>query len=316
MTYLIIFTTLLAALAMPCIGHLVPGDYTFSLQSGGVGRHYMLRVPPIIESNPDKPLPVVMVLHGAGSTAMGSSRHYGWREKADKEGFLAVFPEATPLRTSGSALRWNPNVWNDGSGRGFTEKHAIDDIAYLRTVLDDVAAKTPVDSEHVFCTGFSNGASMCFRVGVEMADRIAAIAPVSGHLWLKDPKPARPISMMLIAGTADPLNPIDGGPAKNPWEHKAEMKPPMEDSVKAWVKIIGASDDPTDIVEKGDVKTFTYGPGPTGAVAVFIVITGQGHEWPGAPRVLPEGLSGRAVDSINATNTIWSFFTERKRAPS
>lgn len=307
MMQFILLVVCLMMISAACYGEITPGDHTFSVQSGGVTRNYMLHVPPK-SNNEGAPLPAVMVLHGAGSSAMGSSRHYGWREKADKEGFVAIFPEATPLHQGDASFRWNPKVWNDGSGRGFTEKHPIDDIAYLRAVLDDVIAKVKLDVKKIYCTGFSNGASMCFRAGVELSDRFAAIAPVSGHLWLTSPKPERPISMMLIAGTADPINPIDGGPAKNPWQHTAEMKPAMIDSVKAWVKLIGAPEEPAMVEEHGIVKTFHYGPGKGDCVAIFIVITGQGHEWPGTPRVLAEKLSGKSVTSINATDVIWSFF--------
>jgi polyhydroxybutyrate depolymerase len=45
---------------------------------------------------------------------------------------------------------------------------------------------------------------------LELSDRIAAIAPVSGALWIAEPKIARPVSLLYITGTADPINPMGG----------------------------------------------------------------------------------------------------------
>ncbi len=42
-------------------------------------------------------------------------------------------------------------------------------------------------------TGFSNGASMAFRVGIELSDRVAAIAPVAGALWITRTKSRLPV---------------------------------------------------------------------------------------------------------------------------
>jgi polyhydroxybutyrate depolymerase len=65
-------------------------------------------------------------------------------------------------------------------------------------------------------TGFSNGASMTYRLACERPDRIAAIAPVSGGL-AEALMPAcaersgRPIPLALFHGTADPEVRFDSG---------------------------------------------------------------------------------------------------------
>ena len=84
---------------------------------------------------------------------------------------------------------------------------------------------------------------MSFRVGVEMADRVAAIAPVAGHLCIQDPKPARPLSMLYIIGLEDPLNPFDGGPTRSPWG-ALRQRPPVMDSILTWVRLAGVIETP------------------------------------------------------------------------
>jgi polyhydroxybutyrate depolymerase len=167
-----------------------------------------------------------------------------------------------------------------------------------------------VDTNRVFVTGFSNGASMSFRVGVELADRIAAIAPVSGHLCLKDPQPNRPLSMLYMIGLADPINPLEGGPTVSPWG-ATRIKPPVMDSIGNWIRLIRASDQPHVLRDSGGVRQVRFGPGETGCEIQFYTVEGQGHEWPGAQRTLPSIISGPQTDKLNATEVIWDFFASR-----
>lgn len=206
---------------------------TETFEFGGIQRSYLLHVP---SSYQGKAVPLVIFLHGAGGNSEGAARHNGWLEKADQEGFIAVFPQGAPLdpKREGHFFT-NPNIWNDGLHRSTIP---VDDIAYLRKVIGDVTQSYKIDPKKIYLTGFSNGASMTFRAGIEMSDLLAAIAPVSGHLWLKDPKPRKKLSMMLITGDADPLNPLNGGLAENPWTWSTVNKPPMIDSVLTWLKVL------------------------------------------------------------------------------
>ncbi len=170
-----------------------PGLHQRDVASEGERRIYLVHVPDTHDSA--SPLPVLVVLHGGGGSAAFAHKVHGWIELSRREGCLLVFPEATcedPSRLAG--VRDNPRIWNDGSRRSAVAKRNVDDIGYLAAVLDDVQATFAVDSRRIFLTGFSNGGSMAFRAGVELSDRLAAIAPVSGHLCLDDPMPARPMS--------------------------------------------------------------------------------------------------------------------------
>ncbi len=253
-------------------------------------------------------MPVLVVLHGGGGSAEFAARVYGWPELSEREGCLVVFPEATPEDpTRPAAVRENPRIWNDGSTRSAVAQRNEDDIGYLAAVLDDVEANFAVDPDRTFVTGFSSGASMTFRVGIELADRVAAIAPVSGHLCLKDPRPARPVSLFYLIGLADPLNPFAGGAARNPWG-VLRHRPPVIDSIRTWIRLIEASEEPEVLHHEDGVRRIRYGPGRTGCEVQLCTIEGQGHEWPGAPRTLPSIITGPQTDKMNATQVIWDFF--------
>jgi polyhydroxybutyrate depolymerase len=285
---------------------LGPGDHLREVPSVGTRRDYLLHVPNSYDAV--TPFPVLVVLHGGGGSAAFASQVYGWPELSEREGCLAVFPEATPEDpTRPAAVRENPRIWNDGSTRSAVARRNVDDVGYLAAVLDDLQANFAIDAQRIFVTGFSNGASMTFRVGIELADRVAAIAPVSGHLCLQDPQPARPVSMLYIIGLADPLNPMNGGPVRSPWG-ATRQKPPVMTSILTWVRLIGASERHEVLHQDNGVTRVRYGPGKSGCEVQLCTVAGQGHEWPGARRTLPRIISGPQTDKLNATQAVWDFF--------
>ncbi len=65
---------------------IAPGIHTYSVTIKGVERRYLLHVPAVYD--PVRKWPVVIMFHGGGGSAKGAL----WDKKADKEGFMAVFP--------------------------------------------------------------------------------------------------------------------------------------------------------------------------------------------------------------------------------
>ncbi len=277
-------------------------------------RLYLVHVPS--EYDASEPSPLVVVLHGGGGSALFASRVHGWRELSQRERCLVVFPEAMledPDRPPG--VRDNPRVWNDGGTRSAVAQRGVDDIGYLACVLEDVAKNYRINSRQVFMTGFSNGASMTMRAGVELADRLSAIAPVSGHLCLSHPQPSRPLSMFYLIGLADPLNPFEGGITTSPWG-SVRSRPNVMESIRAWLHLIGAAETPVVLSDQDGVRLLRYGPGTSGREVQLCTIEGQGHEWPGAQRTLPRSISGPQTNKIIATQVIWDFFRSAHAADS
>jgi len=283
-----------------------PGKHRFRVQTDDGERIHIVHLPEQYDGT--TPIPMVMVLHGGGGSARFAYRVHQWPELSNRETCLIVFPEATledPARPA--SIRDNLRLWNDGSQRSAVARRDVHDSAYLATVMDAVQANFAIDPNRVFVTGFSNGASMTFRVGIELADRVTAIAPVAGHLCIKDPRPARPISMLYMIGRADPINPPQGGFVTTPWGTRRN-KPPIMDSVMTWVRLVGASEHPRSTRVNNGVERIDYGPGTAGCTVRLYMIDGQGHEWPGAERTLPSVISGPQTDKLNATQVIWNFF--------
>ncbi|MFM8903998.1 MAG: SUMF1/EgtB/PvdO family nonheme iron enzyme, partial [Verrucomicrobiota bacterium] len=283
---------------------LSAGDHPRTITVKGLQRSYLLHVPP--GAAVGKALPLVIMLHGGGGKAESMANETGWSVKADADGFMTAYPNAIPADPSKpAAFRGNPQTWNDGSGR-FKKDGEVDDVAFIRAMIDDIATRAVLNKKRVYLTGFSNGASMAFVAGMELSERVAAIAPVAGACWLPEVKLKRGVPMCYITGTADPLNPLNGGPLKLGLGGKD--KPPVQDSILKWVKALEAPVEPAESRETLGVRTVRYGPGRDGAGVAFVSIEGQGHGWPGGKNLLPELLVGKETGRLKAVDVIWDFF--------
>jgi polyhydroxybutyrate depolymerase len=163
-----------------------PCSQTLAVAVDGLERSAIVHVPAAY--TPQRPSPLVVMLHGGGGTAKAALWETEWAVKAEKEGFLVAFPNARARDPAQpSSFAGNPQLWNDGSDRFYPGQKAPDDVSFIAAMLDELCAGFAIDRRRVFITGFSNGASMSFRVGAELSHRIAAIAPVAGALWFDPP---------------------------------------------------------------------------------------------------------------------------------
>jgi polyhydroxybutyrate depolymerase len=266
--------------------------------------------------------PLVVFLAGTGATAAWADRETGWSELAAREGFALALPEALPPDpTTPPSFLTNPPRWDDGSELRIADcrlqiegkqtagivpsNPQSDDVAFLTAVLDDAVARFGVDARRVYMSGFSNGAGMAFRFAAERADRVAAVAPVAGHCWLADPRPARPVPTFYMAGTHDLLLPLRGGEVRSPWSNRLVRRPPVAETLERWARAIGCEAVPVLQSDDGTVRRDRY-PGPVAFEA--LTITGLGHHWPGGGAQLNPRLAGPPSDAVNATETIWAFF--------
>lgn len=265
---------------------LRPGNHTRTVEVGGRKRTYHVHVPRSYD--PKKPAPVVLAFHGALTNGLMMKFFCGLDATSDKHGFLAVYPNGT------GSNRTNL-VWNSGGFKGKGLSPA-DDVAFVAALLDDLARVATLDRKRVYATGISNGAMMSYRLGAELSDRIAAIAPVAGLLAVPRFEPKRPVSVLHFHGTRDTFVPFGS----------------VENSIMAWVKADGCSTRPTTTEvadgKKDGLKVVrkVYGGGKDGTEVVLYVIEGGGHTWPG--RKAPLKFLGKSTEAISANELMWQFF--------
>jgi polyhydroxybutyrate depolymerase len=286
---------------------------TITLTLNGLTRRALVHVPSSHDGR--SLLPLVFMFHGNGGTPEGVVKEMGWVAKSDAEKFIIVFPEGTrPDMTQPPKFGRNNPAWNDGSGRFHAGERNVADVAFISVLLAQLEAKFTVDRRRVFATGFSNGASMAFRVGLELSAQIAAIAPVSGALWMAELKAAEPVSLLYLTGTADPINPMEGGAPKmasgSGFKGVPEKaKPPVREMVAKWAKLLDCAPDAIPIASAIEgITTVNYTGGREGTEVIFTTIAGHGHIWPGAKSPLPEFILGKTMSHISATDAIWDFF--------
>jgi polyhydroxybutyrate depolymerase len=255
------------------------------------------------------PLPLVLMLHGTGGTAAWTLEETGWAQLADQEGFLLLVPEGTRADiTAPPGFLKNPLVWNDGSNRPGLGQPNSDDVAYLDHLLDAVVAEYPADPQRIFCTGFSNGAGMAFRLASERGERFAGLAPVAGLCSVAAPRPAVAVPTIFLSGTLDPLVPVAGGAVRLPWTNQVVHRPPVRATLDRWAQALHCSPVPVVLEERDGVRIEAYPSGEK--VAEFQVwwIEGQGHHWPGGRGGVSQRLCGPITNHVHANTVIWRFF--------
>lgn len=288
------------------------GHEAHTITEGGLERTYLLHVPP--QYDRAKPVPLVLMLHGFGGTPANAVRETGWSAKADREGFIVVYPQATrPDEKAAPNLRTNGSAWNDGSGRFHSSERNIDDVAFIRALIERTQKEFSIDDKRVFVTGFSNGGSMTFRIGNKLADIVSAIAPVASASWADTLTPVRKISMLYITGTKDPLNPLEGGVPRLAFKKQSDdgkSKRSVDTQIMQWVNALGLPSTPRADETVNGVRRQNFGAANSTPQIEYITVDGLGHVWAGGQNLLPEFMVGKPTDKLNATDTIWMFFSK------
>ncbi len=283
------------------------------LSSEGRDRSYHLYYPKMREALPPT-LPLLFLFHGGGGNSMGALKDGAWMALADSAGFIIVAPNGTRKDpTQASKFLGNGQSWNDGSQRMRLEgvKQQSDDIAFVRDILEEVAALTPINHKKVYASGFSNGAAMTFRVARELSDVFAAVAPVAGHDFHLSHQPQRAIPLLYITGTEDPLNPYAGGEIFiGPISYG--IKGPVPEMMQRWRKMYACAAAAETIYAQDGDRGYRYRNQASGAVIEFYVLFKHGHHWPGQRSVLPQALAGANVSTLDAHTVIWSFFSRHQ----
>jgi len=261
-----------------------------SIESGGLTRTYLLHVP--AQHDAGSPLPLVFVLHGGTQSPESAERMSGMSNKADSERFLAVYPRGTGKLPT----------WNSGNCCARAMQNHVDDVGFLKALIEKLERDYAVDSRRVYATGISNGAMMSYRLVCELADQFAAVAPVEGALNV-DCRPSAPVSVLIFHGTADRLVPYEGG--STPFQISGRRNDTsVADAVAFWVKTDGCSASAKQ--EKlAEASVDTYSGCARGTAVQLYTIEGGHHMWPGTT------ISGNHVP---ATDLIWEFFAAHPKS--
>ena len=278
-----------------------------TIRFDGLERTYLLHVPGGFPQG--RPAGLVFVLHGGGGTGRNMEQMTQFSGLADREGFIAVYPDA--VERNWNDARDAPNIR--------AQRENVDDVGFIGALIALLTREFGIDPRRVYSTGISNGAFMSQRLAVELSDRIAAIAPVVGGMAprLRERTPNAPVSVLVMNGTDDPLVPYQGGTVARTRGETISVA----DIVRLWVTHNRCTDRPETVLlpdrDPADgtrVRRTVYGSCAGKTEVVLYTIEGGGHTWPGGPQYLPAAVVGRVSRDIDATRVIWDFFAAHPRS--
>ena len=231
---------------------------------------------------PKPPVGLVLAFHGAGGTGDGFAGGTGFSNAADRYGFAVLYPSAAAHQF------WSLN-----------DKMGTTDLDNLRALLPQAFALACTD--RVFATGVSNGGGFAARVGCEMADTFAAVAPVAGGYSSLDPCPdGTRTSVLEIHGSADQIVPYEGrGPDRDG---------DVREYVSGWARRAGCDARPRISHPARYVTRVVHRHCDAGYAVEHLRLEGTDHGWPGAappwPRHHPAGVLAREL--------VWRFFADKR----
>lgn len=274
-----------------CTPQRATGRFFIPMTVNGSQRSALVNVPP--GSDGTHPLPLVLAFHGAGATGPFMEPYSGLSALGDRAGFITVYPTS------------NFKFWNlDGSG-----PQGDDDIVFIRALLGRLDEQLCVDDQRIYATGVSNGAGFTARLGCDLADRLAAIAPVAGLYGVQPPcQPQRPLSVLEIHGSADTTVPYTGyGP---------NGQGAVPTFLQQWETLDGCPPtSPTTrlVYTRGAILSDRSGCA-AGSRVTGVELLGGPHTWPGSVYTPPDGFG--EAPSVSASLTVWDFFRCVSLTPS
>ena len=273
-------------------------DFTDHLIMEQTRRTYHTHVP-----SPESPSMsgLLFVFHGGGATGMGIPRLTHFNEIGDRERFVVVYPDGFKRH------------WRDGRATN-PETDGIDDVGFVSTLVRKMTSDYRIPMHRVYAAGISNGGFFSQKLALEIPEQIRGIATVAATMPVSlstVQSLKKPIPIMLIQGTDDPLVPYEGG------DVRAGLKGPIlsaRDSAVKWAQLNGCSSQPeiTHLPNRSDdatrIRMEKYGSCKDNAEVIMFVIEGGGHTWPGGWQYFPERIIGKTTANMDASEEIMAFF--------
>lgn len=304
----------LTALAHPLrAGSPVPGHME-SLMIDSLERRFSFHVPENLKPHPK----LLFVLHASAMTARGmeavTGRLFDSLADANKD-FIVVYPQGYH------------GYWDDcrKSATYEAKTQNIKDTEFFSRMISYFSQQYGIDTGRVFAMGYSNGAQMCFRLAEEKPGMFRGLAAVSANLPVETNnsciESGKPVSMLIMNGTSDPLNPYNGGTfGDEDRDHRGAVLS-TDQTLHYWLGLSRCDTNSMTTfnfpdVDKEDNSTavkYDYSCPSTGKDIVLVKILNGGHLVPNPDfNSWPKSL-GNVNGDINAPVIIWDYFSGLSR---
>jgi len=296
-------------------------DYTLLRPEGR--RHYIVAEPDrLARSN----RPTIILLHGHGASAafmvgiesFGTYKAQDWIRLAERERVMLIAADGI----KGSDGK---QAWNDCRADATTNATS-DDVGFLAALIDTAVAELGADPERIYVFGGSNGGGMAYRLGIELAPRLAAIGVQSALMPIASrcKAPTHPISVFVSHGTADGIAPYNGGKVGHWLLHGRGSGVSADESVALWRRLAGLPETPASFrlphLQSSDPTSATryvWGNDPARVQVELMRIDGGGHVQPSKAEELPwilRKLVGNMNHDVDTAEEAWNFFKDKRAA--
>jgi polyhydroxybutyrate depolymerase len=249
--------------------------------------------------------PLMIALHGLGGTGLGFERWAGFDAVADREGFVAVYPDAIDGKWSYGRpiIAPMPTIGGD----------TVDDLGFLRLAIDELIDGKIADPSRIYVSGASRGGLMTYTLACALSARIAAVAPVISGMTdhqIEDCHPTRPMPIMLIAGTNDNAQVYDG------WIYPAGRLMSVVETLEYWRVLDGCTGQEGKLLphlnanDRTRVAVIKWTGCRKDTEVLFHKVIGGGHRMPSLGATadpMSEQKLGLQNHDIESAEEIWSF---------
>lgn len=282
------------------------------MEFGGHRRSWLAYIPAAKAERPA----LVLVMHGSlgDGEGMRSATRFSFDVLAERHGFVVVYPDGYQQH------------WNDcRAGADYAANlENIDDVGFLRALVQRMVVEQGVDPARVFATGLSNGGQMAYRLGLEAPELVAGIAAMAASLPVpasSDCQPSgRAVAALVMNGTEDPVNPYDGGVVEIFGNSSRGEVMSSLDTAAYWAGLAGHTGPGelrvwSDRVPDDGTRVESTEWLMPGQVPVSLVtIKGGGHTVPHPVFSLPRIL-GPTSHEMDGAEVVWRFFSAASAAP-
>jgi polyhydroxybutyrate depolymerase len=247
--------------------------------------------------------PLVVVLHGAGSSAGQTQRLTGFSDWAREQGWLVCFPEALN------------GHWNDGRNDLFPPVGRQDDVACVRAWIELAAKDLGADPQKVFVCGYDSGGALALLCGVHLAPQLKGVAACMSSLALDQKgvleRSQRVTPMLLVQSGSDPCWPFQGGSVKYFGGRPRGQVMSSQALLQLWSRVqCGQPREVAQVTSPEEPRLEWWCLAGTSKVVGRMVLQGAGHIWPGTTLPISEELYGPRIANFSATALIGKFFLE------
>ena len=236
---------------------------TVQLEHDGVMRSYVAYVGKNVDAS--KRVPLLVNIHGLNNSPALQAAFSQMNPQADTRNFVVVYPQGIDAS------------FNAGTCCGPAQRAGVDDVGFMRAIVNDAKSKACIDRKRVYAAGFSNGGFMANTLGCAASDVFAAVASVGGANGAVTCEPGRSVQFFGLNAPPDTIVMFDGG-------HQNTL---------AWVTRNGCNAEPARTAY-GSSYCEEWSGCNQGVDVQFCTWVGGVHFWPSSP--------------LPASDLIWEFF--------